>query len=244
MKTRLILSLIASVYFTGYADDIEQALEEEKQAQTATAITIIFDTSGSMEEENKMAEAKSAFSTWLKELPTTYSLGLLDFAQGSGRVVVPIGRGDGQRDSIAGHVSGARPYGKTPIVQCLQLAREAIAKRREEFSPYERHVVVVFTDGYETVNPNGTRGVLKEILALRSEIVEVVGIGFHGQGAYMKPAATRYMEADNEQELVQSLLEVDAEIGDDTDIEITDKDLAAMQALKAIRQVAPGGEKE
>lgn len=244
MKIRLILALVAMSMGAVRADDIEQALQDEKQAQTATAITIIFDTSGSMEEDNKMKEAKNAFATWLKELPQTYSLGLIDFASGTGRLVVPIGREEGQREAIAGHVSVSKPYGKTPIVQCLQLARKEIAKRRAEYSPYERHVVVVFTDGFETVDPSGTRGVLKEILALRKEIVEVVGIGFHGQGSYMKPAATRYMEADNEEELVQSLLDVDAEIGDDVDIEITDQDLTAMDEMETSLPVAPGGESE
>ena len=239
MRKLLCLLLWSFLLVQAHGDDLDASLEAEKEAQTATAITIIFDTSGSMDDDNKMEEAKRAFSTWIGGLEDGYSLGLIDFASGKGRLMVPISQG--VKDAIAQHVSVAKPYGKTPIVQCLQIAGEEIAKRRAEHSPYERHVVVVFTDGYETVDPTGTRGVLKEVLALRRQVIEVVGIGFHGQGAYMNPAVTRYFEADNEEELVASLREVDAEIGDDTDLEISESDLIAMEALEVVLPDPPGG---
>ncbi|MEM7698532.1 MAG: vWA domain-containing protein [Verrucomicrobiota bacterium] len=241
MKKMLIgiLPLIGWVSFSS-ADDLDEALEAERREQTATAITIIFDNSGSMDDGGKMFQAKSAFTQWLTTVPDYYSLGLIDFNAGRGRLVHEIGAN--LHEAISIHVRAASPYGKTPVVDCLNLAKEAIRKRRAEHSPYERHVVVVFTDGRETVDSRGDRGVARAILELRNEVVEVVGIGFHGEGDYMAPVATRYFEAGNEAELLKGLSAVDAEIGGDQDIEITEQDLATIEKLDIPLPPAPAAE--
>jgi len=228
--------------FLGFSDDIDRALAAEKAEQTATAISIIFDTSGSMADNGKMAEAKSAFAKWLQNLPDTYRLGLVDFHDGGGRLAVPLG--PDQRAAVAAHVAATQPYGKTPIADCLKIVMEQIVQRRSEQSPYERHVVVVFTDGIETVDPRGNKGVTSEIMKLRNLLVEVVGIGFHGEGNYMAPAVTRYFEADNEAQLVAGLSAVDSEIADDSAIEITASDLALIQKTKIPLPPAPSVEKK
>ncbi len=214
--------------FTGlaFADDLDEALDAEESAQTATSITIIFDNSGSMAENRKLDQAKKAFTSWLQSLPPNYSLGLIHFNVGKAVLAVPTGRDN--RDKLLSSVNKLKPYGKTPVAGCLKIANGQIATRRGEFSPYERHVVVVFTDGIETVDKRGNKGVVQEIQSLRDQKIEVVGIGFHGQGDYMKPAATTFFHASDEKELVAGLTQVDAEIGDDSDIEISEKDLAAI----------------
>ena len=212
------------------ADPLDDALNVEEKSQTATSITIIFDNSGSMAEDNKLVEAKKAFTTWLASLPKTYSLGLIHFKVGKAVLAVPTGTDN--REALIKSVNGLKPYGKTPICGCLAIARSQIAKRRIENSPYERHMVVVFTDGLETVDRRGNQGVVEEIIKLRNIKAEVVGIGFHGQGDYMKPAATSYFDASSEAELVSGLARVDAEIGDDGDIEVSPQDIAAISDMK------------
>lgn len=236
---RLLIILVAVLGGLGlsYADELDTILAAERDSQTATAISIIFDTSGSMLDDNKLNEAKSAFSKWIDELPDSYSLGLTWFVAGQGQSAVPLAAG--VRDEVAEAVANARAGGKTPIAQCLEIVGADIEKRRTEFSPYERHVVVVFTDGMETVNRRGNRQVVDEIEKLRSKMVEVVGIGFHGQGKYMAEAATKYFDAKNEAELVAGLSEVDAEIGTDADIEITRRDLVYMGKAKIENPPAP-----
>jgi Mg-chelatase subunit ChlD len=236
--------LIAALFapLVGSTDELDRALAAEKAEQTATAISIIFDNSGSMADDGKMAEAKSAFAKWLQNLPESYRLGLVDFYQGGGRLAVPLG--PEQRAAVAAHVASAEPYGKTPIVACLEIVREQIVQRRAEQSPYERHVVVVFTDGIETVDSRGNKGVTAEIMKLRNLLVEVVGIGFHGEGSYMAPAVTRYFEADNEAQLVAGLSAVDSEIADDSLIEITAADLDLIQKTKIPLPPAPSAEKQ
>ena len=57
--------------------------------------------------------------------------------------------------SIAQRVAKLEANTSTPICGALRIAREQIEKRRREVTPYERHVVLIFTDGQETVDPRG-----------------------------------------------------------------------------------------
>lgn len=242
MKRLLPFFLVALVPFLGHANDLDAMLEQERVTQTGTAITIIFDTSGSMADARKMDQAKTAFATWLKTLPDSHALGLIDFYRSAGRLAIPLGTD--QREKLMQHVKAAKPSGKTPICQCLIEAKKDIAKRRAEHSPYERHVVVVFTDGKETVDKRGTSGVVQEIMSLRSAQVEVVGIGFRGEGEFMKGAVTQYFDANNEKELIASLSQVDAEIGDDSDLVISSNDLATIEKIAIPIPPAPIPEKD
>ena len=88
--------------------------------------------------------------------------------------------------------------------------------------------MLIFTDGQETTDKRGVDGVRADITALRKQTVEVVGVGFHGEGDYMNGVATRFALANNEQELKQGLAKVDAEIGGVDDLVVSAEDLAAL----------------
>ncbi len=227
--------LVCFGFASGYG--FEKELEQQRLDQTATAITIIFDTSGSMDEDGKMKQAKRAFSQWIESIPEDYTLGLIDFHVGKGRVVVPLG--DGNHTEILKHVKQANPRGRTPIVHCLGLALGGIQERRKQHSPYERHVVVVFTDGKETGSKKGVKAVRPAILKLRNQIIEVVGIGFHGEGDYMKGATTQYFEANNSEELLAGLAQVDAELGNDAEVVVSEGDLDLIEKTKIPVPPAP-----
>lgn len=240
LTTLLIIPVLASTQ-AARADDLDDSLASERADQTGTAITIIFDNSGSMAKGGKINQAKSAFTKWISALPATYALALIDFHRGQGRLAVPLGKD--RHKLVSAHVAKALPSGKTPIASCLQIAAAEIQKRRSEHSPYERHVIVVFTDGAETVHKLGNKAVVSTIARLRQGTVEVVGIGFHGEGDYMKGAATNYFHATNEKELVAGLSEVDAEISGDGEIEISAGDLALIDSSKIPVPKAPTPER-
>ncbi len=206
------------------------ALARERDEQTGTAITILFDNSGSMKKDNKIGQAKAAFRSWLQTVPPEYKLSLITF-ENNGRLTVPLG--ERTRDLIAQRVAKLDANTSTPICGALRIAREQIEKRRREVTPYERHVVLVFTDGQETADPRGNDGVRADILSLRKQTVEVVGVGFHGEGDYMNGVATRFALANNEQELKQGLAKVDAEIGGVDDLVVSEADLAALRKFNA-----------
>jgi Mg-chelatase subunit ChlD len=205
-------------------------LIRERDEQTGTAITILFDNSGSMNDENKITQAKSAFRTWLRTVPADYKFSLITF-EDQGRLVVPLG--EKTRDIVAERVSKLEARTSTPICGALKIASAQIDKRRREVTPYERHVVLVFTDGQENQDPRGIDGVRVEIKALRAKNVEVVGIGFHGEGDYMDGVATRFALAGDERELSRGLAKVDAETGGADDVVVSEEDLAALRKFRA-----------
>ena len=235
MKTSLLragpLALLASLclFIAAHGQSIDP-LTREREEQTGTAITILFDNSGSMNDENKITQAKSAFRTWLRTVPADYKFSLITFEDG-GRLAVPLG--ENTRDLVAQSVSQLTAHTNTPICGALKVASAQIEKRRREVTPYERHVVLIFTDGMENADRRGIDGVRAEITALRAKSVEVVGIGFHGEGDYMDGVATRFALAGDERELSHGLAKVDAETGGADDVVVSQEDLAALRKFRA-----------
>jgi uncharacterized protein YegL len=231
MNARHILFVVFAFAAVARAQDLAtDTLTRERDQQTGTAITILFDNSGSMRQENKITQAKAAFRAWLQNVPADYKFSLITF-EDRGRLRVPLG--EHTRDVVAQTVAKLEANTSTPICGALRIAREQIEKRRREVTPYERHVVLIFTDGQETVDPRGIDGVREDITALRREMIEVVGVGFHGEGDYMDGVATRFALANNEQELKQGLAKVDAEIGGVDDLVVSKDDLAALKKFNA-----------
>ena len=120
----------------------------------------------------------------------------------------------------------------TPLVPTIRKALADIDRRRGEVGPYERHILLVFTDGEDTTS-EGIKGVQRELRRAAKAGVETVGIGYHGEGAYMREAATRYYDANNPAQLEQSLAKVDSEIGDTADVVIDERTRLAMQTVAA-----------
>ena len=220
----------AAITTVGTTRAQDDPLAREREQQTGTAITILFDNSGSMKQGDKIGQAKSAFRAWLQTVPADYKFSLVTF-EDNGRLSVPLG--EKNRDLVAQKVAQLEARTSTPICGALRIARQQIEKRRREVTPYERHVVLVFTDGQETVDKRGNDGVRADIAALRKQTVEVVGVGFHGEGDYMNGAATRFVLANNEAELKQGLAKVDAEVGSVDDLVVSDADLAALKSFNA-----------
>ena len=225
MKRILFLALLLLLPLRAQVStDAESALNSEYAAQTGTAITIIFDNSGSMEGE-KMRQAKQAFRWWLEKAPDGYTWSLINFDD-RGTIVVPFT--PNAKAKIASAVNNQRAKTNTPIVSSLRVARKQIEEYREKTSPYQRQVVLLFTDGEENQDSGGGEAVLQTIRDMRALNIEVVGIGFHGEGDYLGQASTRYYSAGNEEQLRSGLGKVDAEIDLNDEIKVTPEDLKAM----------------
>ncbi len=206
--------------------DAETALNAEYAAQTGTAITIIFDNSGSMEGA-KLKEAKQAFRWWLEKAPDGYTWSLINF-DGNGKILVPFA--PNAKEKIASAVNAQKARTNTPIANSLRLARKQIEEYRGKVAPYQRQVVLLFTDGQENQDSGGGEAVLQTIREMRALNIEVVGIGFHGEGDYLGKASTRYYPADDEEQLRSGLGKVDAEIDLGGEVNVTPEDLKAMGA--------------
>jgi hypothetical protein len=232
--------LFALALFTSFAASplraqapaaVTDRLEAERLEQSGTVITIIFDDSGSMA-GSKIKQAKAAFRQWITAVPASYRLGLVALNAGP---LVPLARDN--RPALQQAVDRINAAGGTPLVTTIRSAIAEIDRRRGVVGPYERHIILVFTDGEDTTS-EGVAGVQRELARASDAGIETVGIGYHGEGNYMRNAATRYYDANNLAELQQSLAKVDAEIGDTSDIVIDERTRATMQHVVASAPVS------
>ncbi len=226
--SKIILALFLSLHLP--AAETDEALIQEQKQQTATAITIIFDDSGSMRDRRKMKQAKTAFYEWLQTQSDDTRFSLINFEK-DGKIQVPLG--EGTKDRVLQKVKQLKPQYNTPIANCIKIAARQISERREKVAPYERHILVVFTDGQENRAKGGNKAVVAAIRSLISagNGVEVVGIGFHGEGDYMKRAATSFYTADNAAQLRETLDKVSSEVPADVEFDLTPEEAQLMETM-------------
>lgn len=233
MKT-FITSLLAIGIALGLAPNgrsqTTKSLEEERLSQSGVAITIIFDDSGSMASDQKMDQAKAAFTQWLGGIPEETKLGLIALNKG---MIVPLGRNN--RESIKSAVAAMRASGGTPLARTINTVGNLIQDRRKDVTPYERHIVIIFTDGEDSDGPNET--VVAALKRLSAATIESVGIGFHGHGDYMKKGATQYYNAGDSTELVHALKQVASEVDQQSNIVVSPEIQAIMNQLPAVGQI-------
>ena len=139
------------------------ALQEEHDAQAGVAVSIVFDDSGSMNDNHKLAMAKQAFRAWIEHAPDNYRFGLVALNAG---VLVPLQRNDRRKSSprsTACEPGAARRWRDT-----IARGGAEIRQRRAAGALYERQVVVILTDGEDTTE-RGIEGVQEEIRSLRAE---------------------------------------------------------------------------
>ncbi|MBU61857.1 MAG: hypothetical protein CMI26_05080 [Opitutae bacterium] len=227
-----VLFLTTTCFLTNtiFAQGVELSeLDAEFASQTGTAYTIIFDDSGSME-GGKLKQAKQAFRWWLEKAEPNNAWCFLPMNRRSLDVDF-VKNGESQ---VLKAVEKLRVGGMTPIVATLERAFGMIKKRRELVTPYERHLLILLTDGHETKHPGGNPKVCEMVSKLRLEGVEVFGIGFHGQGDYLNGFATHFASANNREELQSSLENVDAEVPLDIEFRISPEEEKAMAQVSVL----------
>lgn len=207
----------ASAQTVSVADKFRQ----EAEAEVATAYTVVFDTSGSMKGP-RIAQAKQAFLWWLGSVQSGNVWSVLRFENGRGLVVVPF-KPSGQSE-VAAAIERFVADGNTPIVATLTVARRQISER-QKLKPYERHVILLFTDGDETQDTGRNGAVVRKILELRAENIEVIGIGYAGAGDYMERAASRYFSAADQNGLKTGLAQVEVEVDPMAPVNVTPEEL-------------------
>ena len=227
-----MLALAPSAHPQGTASDAAwntrmAALQEEQDAQAGVAVSIVFDDSGSMNDNHKLAMAKQAFRAWIEHAPDSYRFGLVAINAGE---LVPLQRND--RAQILAAVNHLTAAGDTPLARTIAGAGTAIRQRRAAGAVYERQVVVILTDGEDTTR-RGIGGVQEEIRKLRADGVEVIAFGYQGEGDYMRGSATHFYSPENEQDISRGLDAIGSEIGDTSDVVVDDATRAKMQQVAA-----------
>ena len=188
------------------------ALDEERDAQAGVAVSIVFDDSGSMNDDRKLVMAKQAFHAWLEHAPDNDRFGLTALNAGP---LVSLQRHD--KDQVLTAVDRLRARGGTPLADTIAAVGREIHARRAAGAPYERQVMVILTDGEDT-SDRGIKGVQQEIRRLRADGVEVIAFGYQGEGDYMRGSATHFFSPENGEDIAKGLSVIGSEIGDTSDV--------------------------
>ncbi len=198
------------------------ALDAERDAQIGVAVSIVFDDSGSMNDNRKLVMAKQAFRAWLERAPETDRFGLTAINAGP---LVKLQPND--KSQVLAAVDRLRARGDTPLADTIAAVGQDIRARRSGGTPYERQVMVILTDGEDTTK-RGIRGVQQEITRLRADGVEVIAFGYQGEGDYMRGSATHFFSPESEEDIAKGLSVIGSEIGDTSDVVVDAPTRAAM----------------
>ena len=218
----LATTAMADPTLTKSQKDIQEAnnLDNVLAEQSGTAIHIVFDDSGSMEGA-KIQQAKAAFQVWLDSIPEDTKLSLTLINLGT---IVPLEAGN--REKIKAEVEKIDPNYRTPLVRSFLGVANDIQTRRQNITPYERHIMIIFTDGVDSEFPNSS--VQKSIQNVDNAQIETVGIGFHGEGDYMNGYVGKYFNASDQDQLTQALENVSSEIDQNSEVVISPEVQAIM----------------
>lgn len=139
-------------------------------------VVFVLDTSGSMAEGNRLAQAKKALSFCLKNLNASDRFEVVRFSTEAeplfGRLVAASAANVEEADAF---VAGLKPIGGTAIEEALLAALEPLKAGGEKDRPY---AVVFLTDGKPTVgSTNDDEIVAKTVRAAGDRTVRVFSVG-------------------------------------------------------------------
>lgn len=175
------------------------------------SVTIIFDTSGSMNERRKLVMAKQAFNWWLETAPkqTIVQWSLWTFNADLRDGVCLIDRKPNASADVKTRIGRFVANGGTPLAKTIDKVTKIIdaENRRAEEGKADilRQVVLIFTDGEDSFVSVGT--MQKVITHLRDAGAEVFSIGYQGEGDYLAKVSDRFIMVDDEKQLKSGLSE-------------------------------------
>ncbi len=204
------------------------SLQEEYNAQAGTALFIVFDDSGSMNDENKLVMAKKAFRAWIEHAPDAYRFSLTAINAGT---LVQLARNN--RREVLTAVDKLRAAGTTPLADTIAHVHDTIAGYRASGAMYVRQVVVILTDG-EDNSKRGDQGVRYEMERLRKEGVEVIAFGYKGEADYLNGSATHFYSPNSDRDISKGLDAIDSEVRDTSDVVVDDATRRIMATLPVV----------
>ncbi|MEO7412281.1 MAG: vWA domain-containing protein [Opitutaceae bacterium] len=175
------------------------------------SVTIVFDTSGSMNERGKLTMAKQAFNWWLETAPrqTIVQWSLWAFDAGRGDGVNLVDRKANAVEEVRSKIehfvaNGGTPLGKT-VARVTKVIDAENKKAEQGKADILRQIVLIFTDGKDSTLT--TQAMQKTITQLRDAGAEVFSIGYQGEGEYLAKVSDKFMMVDDEKQLKTGLSE-------------------------------------
>ncbi|KAB8141178.1 VWA domain-containing protein [Chloroflexia bacterium SDU3-3] len=163
------------------AEVIEAVQAAWKQNKKRVDVMAVLDTSGSMQDENRMELAKTALKTFMAQLDDEDGLGLTTFST-EATVVSPISPLGPKRQQLADTIGGLFAQGDTRLYDTVG---EAYTPLQAEPPGDRIRAVVVLTDGQDTQSQRSLEALLQEFRKdTEGRSIKVFTIGF-GAGADM-----------------------------------------------------------
>lgn len=174
------------------------------------SVTIIFDTSGSMNDRSKLTMAKQAFNWWLETAPknsiVSWSLWVFDAGKDGKNLVDRKANAAEEVQAKISHfvANGGTPLGKT-VARVTKIIDAENRKAEEGKADILRQIVLIFTDGQDSFL--STAEMQKTITRLRNAGAEVFSIGYQGEGEYLAKVSDKFIMVGDEKQLKSGLSE-------------------------------------
>jgi Ca-activated chloride channel family protein len=135
-------------------------------------ITLVIDTSGSMNDEDKIGQAKTAAAKFISEMDPNNRVGLVTF---SDSIIprVPLGTLETVKSQLTSNISSLRADGGTALYDALT---SVLSDMNKQTDTQRIRAVVVLSDGADTASNGQLNQVLREIEASRSDLNPVIVI--------------------------------------------------------------------
>jgi Mg-chelatase subunit ChlD len=175
------------------------------------SVTIIFDTSGSMNDRLKLIMAKQAFNWWFETAPkqTIVRWSLWAFDPGSSDGVALVDRKAGAAEEVRAKISRFKANGGTPLGKTVAKVTKIIDAENKLAEQGKadilRQIVLIFTDGADSYL--SVSEMQKSITRLRNAGAEVFSIGYQGEGEYLAKVSDKFVMVGDETQLKSGLSE-------------------------------------
>lgn len=173
---------------------------------------VVFDASGSMKDsqcsgnEAKIAVAKRAFAEFVDRLPADSNVGLSIFA-GDIREFVPLG--PIKRDMLKASVARIEAGGRTPLVESMSRAYQALTAQGMRQLGYGEYNLIVVTDGEST--DGNPIDVVNRMFGQSPVVLHTIGFCIGNTHSLNQPGRVLYRNADSPAALADSFAAVLAE---------------------------------
>lgn len=146
-------------------------IQRRKKAQIATSIVLLIDTSGSMSESNKMAQAKDAAKRAARNASKTTEIAVLNFDGGCDAGAVRVASGfTTDVNALVTAIDRLAPGGGTPMYIATGVAVDFAQKRGQG----QQRTVILMSDGGDSCRDKQAQAAA----AIRSSNIPVSTIGF------------------------------------------------------------------
>ena len=157
-------------------------------APLPTSVTIVFDTSGSMEGD-RLKQAKQVVTNWIANSPKGIVWSLFTFDQ-----FTPVVEYTTDSNKIVAKINSLYASGGTPLIHTSELAEKYVVARRTGIKSPEQEILLILTDGEDSSASNSN---VAARLAVISKNVTTYMVGYELDNPVYAKAVSNYSVANN-----------------------------------------------